>query len=261
MKPINHLIVSVGRNVNKKLIEAHVNSISIQTKDFDKNRNMIIHGVMVDSDFDTAERVKNVFAEKQPGYLYHARLSSERNYALKNICNVIRFMEEVIHDHDVVSVVDLDDRLEKKALKRIHDLYTKNNGLGLTYGSYRPLSGKRKRNCGQYPKGCDFRKHRWLGSHLLTFRYGLMRNLLEDNLNSMLLAGQRWPKYAYDFAFTFSLMELAGHDRIKHVPDVLYVYNDMSPHNCHKIARKAQIAEANWYRAQEPLKRLEVVPW
>lgn len=217
---------------------------------------------MVDSEPKTAERVCECLKNKKNiTYHYHAKVSAERNYALKNICGVMRFLFAVAHDHDVVSVVDLDDRITPGALYRIHQEYANDNNLALTYGSYRPLSGKKMRNCGKYPDNCNFRSHRWLGSHLLTFRYGLLKYLVENHAGSMLLAGGKWPKYAYDFAITFSLMELAGQDRIKHIPDILYIYNDTSPHCCHKIARKAQIAEANWFRAQEPLNRLENIIW
>jgi hypothetical protein len=217
---------------------------------------------MIDDDVKTSERfVACLKKRKNINYFYHAKVSSTRNYALKNIVRASEIVADITHEHDIVSIVDLDDRLTPGAINRVHEMYISNPLLGLTYGSYAPSSGKKKRNCGKYPDGCDFRKHRWLGSHLLTFRYGLFRYLVENCEETMLLAGGRWPKYAYDFAITFSLMELLGHDRIEHIPDVLYIYNDQSPHNCHKIARKAQIAEANWYRSQEPLKRLDTLPW
>jgi hypothetical protein len=65
-----------------------------------------------------------------------------------------------------------------------------------------------------------YRYEPWLASHLKTFRAFLYQGIAEEDL---MVEGD-W-SFCHDHAVMFPMLEMAGPARVKHCPDVLYVYN------------------------------------
>ena len=54
----------------------------------------------------------------------------------------------------------------------------------------------------------------------------------------------------------FPMLEMAGKEKIRFVEKPLYIYNDMSELNDHKVSPSDQIDTDKWLRAQKPYKKI-----
>jgi hypothetical protein len=74
-----------------------------------------------------------------------------------------------------------------------------------------------------------FREHRWLATHLRTFRRELFLKIEEEDLKDPTTGD--YVAYAPDLSFQFPMLEMCGIDKSVFVPEVLYVYNVENPNN------------------------------
>jgi hypothetical protein len=132
----------------------------------------------------------------------------------------------------VVALVDGDDWLaHRRALARIAEAHA--SGMWVTFGSFADTSGQRG-FAEPYRPDEDYRSTHWRATHLKTFRAGLFQRLREDDLQMPCPAcwskglryceEMRWIDRADDPAFMYPILEQAGRDRVRFIPDVLYVY-------------------------------------
>lgn len=183
-----------------------------------------------------------------------------RLYASLNIFQIIGELNDCykLKDNDIICLIDGDDRLfDEWSLVEVFKAH--NLGAWLTYGSYYNLSDYKengetaKKHRGTYRNEENYRKLMWKASHLKTFRYGLYRRLKKDwyigpDGEPLLVCS--------DLALMFPMMEMAGKEHVKHINRPLYVYNDMSPHNDHKVRGKEQKEIEYWLRFQEPYQKI-----
>jgi len=155
-------------------------------------------------------------------------------------------------DEDVVIDLDLDDYLEPGALEIVAQTYERNPGILLTYGSYRMESGREARFNGEYVTD-NFRSQKWKASHLKTFKYKLLKNIQGKDLKGK--DGKSLMTCA-DLALMYPMLEMAGLDRIKHIKECLYCYNDLNPLNDHKVAKEDQVRTTKYLKGLMPYKRL-----
>ena len=172
-------------------------------------------------------------------------------YAMDN-CLVAKPIWPVSHNHLIIIDLDADDYLEPNALEVLAKIYQDPN-IWATHGSYRMLSGRPARFNGEY-KNDNFRGSRWRASHLKSFRAPLFYKIkLRDFKNR----ANQWLMTSSDMAIMFPVMELAGLDRIRYVPDIIYNYNDLSELNDHKVAPADQKRNEKQLRRKPAYKRLE----
>jgi hypothetical protein len=69
-------------------------------------------------------------------------------------------------------------------------------------------------------------------SHLRTWKTFLWKSIPQDYLRDN---DGSYFKSAADVAYTFSLLELAGKENYRFLPNLYYVYNAGSPYNDHKV--------------------------
>lgn len=183
-----------------------------------------------------------------------------RLYASLNIFQIIGELNDCykLKDNDIICLIDGDDHLSRAdALQIVYNAHT--IGAWLTYGSYYCLSewheGKdaAKKHRGSYRNREEYRKLMWRASHLKTFRYGLYRRL---NPNWYFGPDRHVLRVCSDLALMFPMMEMAGKEHIRHIDKAIYVYNDMSPHNDHKVRGKEQKEIEYWLRFQEPYQKI-----
>ena len=155
-------------------------------------------------------------------------------------------------DEDVVVDLDLDDYLEPGALEIVAQTYNRNPGILLTYGSYRMESGRAARFNGEYTTN-NFRSQKWKASHLKTFKYKLLKNVAACDLQD---EKGKWLMTCADLALMYPMLEMAGLDRIKHIKECIYCYNDLNPLNDHKVAKEDQVRTTAYLKSKTPYKRL-----
>jgi hypothetical protein len=191
---------------------------------------------------------ENKIEQKEAWTIYYRK---EHLYAIGNTVNMLADNDHLINNDDIIVLVDSDDYIVPDALAVIEHAY-KDPNVWLTHGSYRMLSGRPARFNGAY-KSDNFRQLPWRASHPKTFRYGLFNHLGGSDL---LDKNGKAFQIASDHALMFPLMELTGLDRIRYIPDEIYVYNDLNPFNVHKVHKKEQKAADNYIRSIPPRERL-----
>jgi len=134
-------------------------------------------------------------------------------------------------DDDIIVDLDLDDWLLPRALEVVQNAYDRWPELLLTYGSYITVSGRPARFNGHY-KTDDFRMQRWKASHLKAFKYKLFGQIKKKDLKGK---DGRYLMVCADMAMMFPMMEMAGLKRIYYNEVPIYVYDDTSTYNDHKM--------------------------
>lgn len=145
---------------------------------------------------------------------------------------------------DIIVTIDGDDYLASNdVFSYLNEIYT--NDVWLTYGSFLPLSGKYKNTCqpldriwtpttigNLIPVSVTPQTYRksgfWCTSHLRTFRRHLWNRIKDEDLRDQ---NGEYYKTAWDMAFMYPMIEMAGTEHIKFIDKVLYMYNDLNP-NC-----------------------------
>jgi glycosyltransferase involved in cell wall biosynthesis len=201
-------------------------------------------------------------------------IKDERVVARRNAANRKWLANAMDHltpeDEDVVALVDLDDWLTgPDVLRSVAEIYQRER-CWLTYGDYCKASSlpkskwlrrlrealalphKSARHCRPLDQDVlDRRAFREIGyctSHLRTFK-GFLWNALR--LADLLDWDQRLPVMAWDAATMYPMLEMCEPGKIRFVPEILYVYNDLNPLNDHKLDGALQQRTDSWFRAKQ----------
>jgi len=174
--------------------------------------------------------------------IIRARLPKKMTFVLnkKNVgslANQVKIIPLGIYaDEDVIVKVDGDDWLYNKDSLKILAKYYENPNVWMTYGShvYFP-SGKRGTTPVPVSKDYDFRRSRWVMSHLRSFKYFLFKNILVEDLKSK--ETNDFYATSEDCAVMKPMAEMAGWEHIKYIDKILYVYNRNNPLGDGKIHR------------------------
>jgi len=157
------------------------------------------------------------------------------------------------HKNDIVVSVDGDDWLpDPGVLQRVADAYA-DGKTWITYGSHKRSNG-RKLITEPLEDATKIRQEAWKTSHLRTWKVGLWRRIRPESLLGP--DGQTF-RCAGDVAWMFPMIEMAGNEHSKHLPECNYVYNVDNPTRCGNTRREEQFANARWLRKQEPYAQLE----
>lgn len=161
--------------------------------------------------------------------------ASERLTALPNIHNaIVNFCE---NPDDIVFILYGDDWLPgKTTLKRISEEY-QNTGCLMTYGSAK-LSDGRKSYSSQYTEK-EFNNLRLVTPKFslpLTFKKSLYDEFLKSDSKFYHFTDKKgeWFTMCSNYAIAYPLMELAGHSKVSHIKETIYVYNTDNPLNSEK---------------------------
>ena len=143
---------------------------------------------------------------------------------------------------DIVVIVDGDDMLASKASLSILNEYYNNDSCWMTYGSYINMSNKsRGKFANQIPEFVIeknlYREYQWSSSHLRSYKVFLLRSIKPTDLKDK---DDNFYKTAGDLAVMFPLLEMSGRNA-KYINEILYVWNDLSTLNEHKVKRESQL--------------------
>lgn len=169
-----------------------------------------------------------------------------------NWCSAIDLLN--CNDNDVIVLLDADDWFkDENSLGIVAKYYQDNPNLLLTHGSYETYPAGIKTLNKPYTR-LDFkrgiRKTRWKASHLRTFKYKLYKHIrFNESLKDP--AGNYFDSIP-DLALMFPMLEMAGYDRIKYIPEIVYVYNRENQFNFDKIFHKKQKQDEEILRSIKP---------
>jgi len=96
------------------------------------------------------------------------------------------------------------------------------------------------------------REYPWQVSHPKTFRYELFQHLTDADFTE----DGKWFMTAGDVALMLPMLELAG-ERAVYIPTPIYVYNDQSPANDHRVDPDGQVRVRDLIYARPPKCRLK----
>ena len=136
-----------------------------------------------------------------------------------------------INDNDVIVEIDGDDWLsDSKVLQRVSDLY-KDNNVWIANGSFRYSDGRPGFAAPPNNIG-NIRNERFTATHLRTWRAFLWREIDADYLKDD--DGKYW-EVAGDLSFMYPMIEMAGKENYRFMPEINYIYNEETPLNDHKV--------------------------
>jgi glycosyltransferase involved in cell wall biosynthesis len=195
-------------------------------------------------------------AKKYESSQIHIKLNLDRRYALANIVDSIKLLDPT--DEDILVFLDADDWLSgPRALSIVKSYYDKHPSLLVTHGSWTSHPNPKViHNNAPYERrefNNGLRHGPWRGSHLRTMKYKVWKRIKDTDLRDK--NGMYYPS-GWDLAIMFPALEMAGYDRVAFIADRIYVYNQETPHNDHKVRSRQQTDYANYIRSQKPYQLL-----
>lgn len=175
-----------------------------------------------------------------------------RMFALPNFVQSIR--EQQPQDEDVLVTLDADDWFAGPNTLSIVDRYYRNNPeLLVTHGSWisypNPFvtNNNEPYTSAEWEKGV--RKVAWHASQLRTFKYKVWKHVKDEDLRD---SNGLYIQVAGDVAIMFPVMEMAGQHRVQFISELIYVYNQETPYNGHKLKSDKQTQSAEYTRNRTP---------
>lgn len=161
---------------------------------------------------------------------------------------------------DIVVCLDGDDRLAcADALTRIDRMYREHD-CWVMYGQFRyPGGGLGFSQPYASPAEMETHREYFRASHIRTFRAGLFAAIARQDPDFQCLRDEdgSWLQYSADAALMFPLLEMAGFDRVRFQPEVLYLYNDKNPLCQHHTDREEQVRAYDWISRQPRFLRID----
>jgi glycosyltransferase involved in cell wall biosynthesis len=156
--------------------------------------------------------------------------NKEKMYQPGNYDQIIRG-DYGIDDNDIIIEIDGDDWLpDSLVFDRILNTYMDEN-IWIANGSFRYSDGRM--GFAAPPINVDnIRYEPFTASHLRTWKAFLWRAIEADYLKDE--NGVYW-EVAGDLAFMFPMIEMAGNEHYKFMPEINYIYNEENPLNDHKV--------------------------
>ncbi|MBR0848845.1 glycosyltransferase family 2 protein [Bradyrhizobium diazoefficiens] len=184
------------------------------------------------------------------------KVNADRRYAMSNLVHAIG--RSGARPDDVIVILDGDDWLANdRALERIVAEY-REPACWMTYGSWVTNDPSRIGfSAGRwpaYPEGTtNFREVTWLGTAVRSWKKWLWdlvddRHFRDEDGNYILVTE--------DQATMLPMLEMSGTDRARHIPDVLMIYNRLTPHACGKVHYDLMLRTATYVRSLPSYARL-----
>lgn len=227
----NYIVFSSGHNCSK-YVHRHLHSIQNQTfKDF-------IHIAVDDGSTDNTSGM----LMKYKDYRTIVHRSEKVQRVAKSWIDYLKPVT-LRGEEKVVIWIGMDDWLfTDRAFEIIHEVYTKKNPW-LTYGSFIYLSNPNKvfpiraasrRELAKRNFRAPPNQSIWLYQPLQTFKAFLFNNVRESDFKG---PDGEWIPSSNDRALMYAMLEMTPSNKIQHIQDILYVYNDHNPLCVHKSGR------------------------
>lgn len=206
---------------------------------------------------DTGQLVEDFLIEHDHDHRVTLIKNSERHGAMANHWKAVH----LIDDHKIVVHCDGDDWFsDENVLKRVNEEY-QNPNVWLTYGSYVWYPTGERGGARPLPSHIiaanQWRKVPYFHfcSQLRTFYAWLFKKIkLED-----LMINNNFFPVACDVGFMYPMLEMA-HNRVRFIPDILYVYNYETPTNDSKHSANLQIEITKYIMNKPSYQAIEKAP-
>lgn len=178
--------------------------------------------------------------------------NSHQAFATANIVYAIK--QQTCQDDDVIVTLDADDWFASPStLSIVKRYYDAQPDLLVTHGSWVSFPNPAA-NTNNAPYSTEdwqkgIRRVNWRASHLRTFKYKVWKNVRDEDLKG---PDGLYARVAWDLAIMFPMLEMAGQNRVKFVPEAIYVYNQESPFNDGKMRLQEQMQFADYFAAKPP---------
>ncbi len=174
----------------------------------------------------------------------------------------IRIGTELSKPKSIIITLDGDDWFpHSNVLKRVNEIYNEKD-CWMTYGTYveHPY-----RNVSEYYSEYPleireqklFRQHRWLASHLRTFRRELFLKINPEDMKDPQTGD--YVSMAPDLSFQFPMLEMCGVEKSHYISEILYVYNRENPMNETKINQSEIDRIERMLRSKTPYQTLNAL--
>lgn len=156
----------------------------------------------------------------------HVHRNKVRRYSMQNLIHAIQ--RSNAGPEDVIVTLDGDDWFAEDALRLIADAYA-NFDCWMTYGSWLANvvgpSGIPNGLWPAYPEGTtDFRRHRFLGTAVRTWKKWLWDHLKDSDLRS---DSGEYVRVSEDQMIMIPLLEMCGTSRARHIAAPIMTYNKL----------------------------------
>lgn len=253
-KIYNHITIIISTRNSENWIDRCIESAGNQDYPKDKFDIIFLDAESTDQTFVKAKEYEQKFEN------FKAFKNEKRKFQGENILIGTKMAKE----NSIICHLDGDDwYYHTNVLARVNSEYVRHNCL-LTHGSYIEFHGYNvplRSIHGiyhAYPKEVienkSFRQYKWLGSHLRSHRRELLLNVNENDLKDEVTGD--FVSMAPDLSFMWYMMELAG-NKIRFIPDELYVYNRANENNESKQNQSEIDRIEKQLRARKPYKTLE----
>lgn len=222
MEKINHISIVISTRNAAKYVEKCLDSAISQ--DYPDYEIVFLDAESNDGTYELAKAYEDKFDNIQ------VLQNEQRKYQGENI----RIGTELSQPKSIIITLDGDDWFpHKNVLLRVNKEYEK-HGCWLTYGTYVEFPHRDvSMHYHEYPfdvrENKKFRQHRWLGSHLRTFRRELFLKINSKDMKDPKTGD--YVSMAPDLSFMWPMLEMCGTDKSRYIPDILYVYNRENPMN------------------------------
>lgn len=244
----NHFTIIVDSCNHEDWIEKCLNTCL--TQKYNNYEVILVDAISDDNTFKIAKRYAEEF-DRLTVYQNEVRLPQVANFL---------WLTELSKPGSILVSIDSDDWLKNnKVLQKLNDVY--NSGeVWMTYGTYEEYPYRDVSHIYQpYPeeviKNNSFREHRWLASHLRTWRREL---LLKVDVSEFKREDGEWLDTTGDQAIMFPMLELSG-NRSRHVAEVNYVYNVANVTRDGALNEARQTELSNYLRSKKRLEQLETL--
>lgn len=173
--------------------------------------------------------------------------NDKKYYQPGNYDQILR--NDNIDDDSIVIEVDGDDWLSQRNSIKIVESYH-DKGYWITHGSFRYSTGKP--GFSKPIKVKNLRSTFDNATHLRTWRAKLWKNIKKEDL----MHDGWYAQTAGDVFFMLPILEMAGDDRICHIPLDLYIYNEENPINDHKVDMTKQWTLASIAKAKKRYEKI-----
>lgn len=208
------------------------NLASVCFQDYDNYRIIYIDDASTDGTADAVQAYID-------NYDLADRVTLIRNTTNRGALANIYYAVHSCADHEIIVLLDGDDRLKHtRVLQRVNQAYA--DDVWLTYGQFERHPQGDIGYCTDIPADIitrnSFRTYTWVTSHLRTFYAKLFKQINKKDL----ILDNEFMRVTWDRAIMLPMLEMAG-ERIRCIPEVLYIYNEANPLNDFKLYLKKQL--------------------
>jgi len=213
--------------------------------------------VVLDKFDDAPEQAEAIASHDSRFCVYVNEKEYDHRGALPNLLASVAMQRPGMDD--VIVTVDADDWLSgPSVLSKVKAVYDSDPNLLITYGSWvghpdpSAVNNSAPYHSHEFKDG-SLRRGPWRGSHLRTFKHRLWSEVKDEDLCD---SKGRYYECAWDLAFMWPMLEMAGYERSRWIPDKLYVYNRETPYNDEKMRSAKQYKNHLEIMAKTPYKLL-----